>query len=92
VAYEGLQSTKIRNLRDMVVKVVLLKLYDKINWLYLRLMLLHLGFCVHFVIWVMNCVYFVYLCVLINGSTSHFFKHERGLRQGCSLYPLPFLL
>lgn len=30
--------------------------------------------------------------VLINGTTSPFFKAERGLRQGCSLSSLIFLL
>ena len=40
----------------------------------------------------MSCVTTVSFVVLINGAASHFFHAKRGLRHGCSLSPLLFLL
>jgi len=40
----------------------------------------------------MACVENVNYAVIINGIPSHFFQVERGLRQGCPLSPLLFIL
>eukprot|EP00253_Pinus_taeda_P010038 PITA_10038 len=40
----------------------------------------------------MPCVTTPSYSVLINGSASHFIHSERGLRQGCPLSPLLFLI
>jgi hypothetical protein len=75
------------------MKLDLLKAYDIINWLHLRLILLHhVGFILPNVKWIMGSISSVYFVVLINGLTSYFFKPARGSRQGCHLSPLFFLL
>ena len=56
------------------------------------MLLIHLGFDTTFVRWVMGCISTASFAVLINGAASPFFKAERGLRQGCPLSPLIFLL
>lgn len=56
VAQEGLYSIKLTKLRIMVVKVDHLKAYDRFSWLYLRFMLIHLGFCAQIVSWVINLI------------------------------------
>lgn len=56
------------------------------------MILTHLGFPPPFINWIMCCIISATFSVLINGSTSHFFHAERGLRQGCPLSPLLFLI
>lgn len=76
----------------MILKVDLSKAFDRVNWLYVRLLLTHLGFPYRYIKWIMSYITDVSYIVLINGAPTHFFLAERGLRQGCPLSPLIFLL
>jgi hypothetical protein len=42
--------------------------------------------------WIMGCVTSTNYVVLVNGKPTNFFKSARGLRQGCPLSPILFLL
>eukprot|EP00253_Pinus_taeda_P022728 PITA_22728 len=92
VAQEVIHSVKQKKKKGVILKIDLSKAYDRINWLYLRLLLTHLGFNYTFISWIMGCISNVSFVVLINGAASPFFKSQRGLRQGCPLSPLLFLL
>eukprot|EP00253_Pinus_taeda_P009579 PITA_09579 len=92
VAQEVIHSVKQKKKKGVVLKIDLSKAYDRINWLYLRMLLTHLGFNYSFISWIMGCISNVSFVVLINGAASPFFKSQRGLRQGCPLSPLLFLL
>lgn len=92
VAQEGLHSLKTKRLKGVVLKIDLSKAYDKVSFLYIKLLLTHLGFEIAFIRWIMSYISSVSFFVLINGAASPFFHVERGLRQGCPLSPLLFML
>jgi hypothetical protein len=56
------------------------------------LILIQTGFSLLSINWIMSCVVSSSFVVLINGEASSFFWSERGLRQGCPLSPLLFIL
>eukprot|EP00253_Pinus_taeda_P002170 PITA_02170 len=92
VAQETIHNIRQAKKKGAVLKIDLSKAYDRIDWSYLRLLLTHLGFKVEFINWIMGCITNINFVVLINGAASQFFKSQRGLRQGCPLSPLLFLL
>jgi hypothetical protein len=78
-------------------KALLLKLdpkkaYDCVSWDFLRSILVHTGFSVSSISWIMSCVTSASFAALINGETSTFFNSERGHRQSCPISPLLFIL
>jgi len=91
-AQEALHSIKLRKLKGMALKIDLSKALDKVTWLYLRMILTHLGFPLELTRWIMGCITSISFALLINGSATHSFQAERGIRQGCPLSPILFLL
>ena len=65
MAQEGLHSMKSRNLKGAILKIDLSKAYDKVSWLYIHMLLIHLGFRIAFVRWIMSCITTVSFSVLI---------------------------
>ena len=74
------------------MKIDLSKAFDRERWLYLILLLTHLGFNHRFIKWTFPCIKTASFAVLINGAPSSFFHAKRGLRQGCPLSPLLYML
>eukprot|EP00253_Pinus_taeda_P027166 PITA_27166 len=92
LAQEALHSLWSKHLRAILLKIDLSKAFDRVSWLYLKMILIHVGFPHVFITWIMACITTPSFSILINGSASDFFHSDRGLRQGCPLSPLLFLL
>ena len=89
---EALHSIKHKNLKGISLNIDLAKAFDKVNWLYLKMILTHLVFPHLLIQWIMGCISSTSFAILINGSASARFNITRGIRQGCPLSPLLFLI
>jgi len=80
VTHKSIHNIFHKKKKAMIMKIDLKKAFDSVDWDYLRLILLSVGFGLNFTDWIMSCVSSANLSVLINGEASRFFKSERGLR------------
>ena len=70
IAQETLHSKNRRKEKVMVLKLDLVKAFHRVNWTFLRLVLLQIGVPVMGVNWIMGCVESSNFVVLINGIPS----------------------
>lgn len=68
------------------------KAFDQVEWSFMRDTLLKMGFGSSFVGWVDLFYCDVQSAVDVNGHLSSFFSLSRGVRQGCPLSPLLYVL
>jgi hypothetical protein len=92
MAHKFLHSIKKNNLKALILKLDLKKTYNYINWDFLRLVLIQESFGLLVMNWIMSCVTSVTYTMLVNGETSKIFHRGKGLRKGCPLSPLLFIL
>ena len=76
----------------MAIKIDLEKAYDKIEWSFIREMLLSLNFPSSLVELIMSCLSSIASSLPFNGGCLEPFQPSRGIRQGDPLSPLPLPL
>ena len=83
------------NEADLPVAILALdqeKAFDRVDWAFLFKTLQHLGFGPSFFGWIKLLYINISSAVLANGYSSDFFKPTRGVRQGCPLFPLLYII
>lgn len=82
IASESLRWLKKRKITGSLIKQDFEKAYDSINWSFLRLVMVKIGFGRKWINWIMNFVGSASMSILLSGSPLQPFKMEKGLRQG----------
>eukprot|EP00253_Pinus_taeda_P014407 PITA_14407 len=91
-AQEVVHSLTSKKQASMIMQLDIAKAYDKVNWVYLRKMLIAFGFDHNWVRWVMGLVTSSRFFILVNGTPLEIFSPSRGLREGDPLSPFPFII
>ena len=87
-----MKITSLENLPGMAIFIDFKKAFNSVNWDFLTKVLETFNFGPHIRKWI-NVLYTdITSCVINNGYASDFFAFQRGVRQGCPLSGILFVL
>eukprot|EP00253_Pinus_taeda_P008795 PITA_08795 len=89
---EAVHSSCQRKEKGMVIKLDLENAFDRVRHDFLFTVMKKMGFSITFINWVKACIASPWIAPLVNGRSTEFFNASRGLRQGCPLSPLLYVI
>ena len=75
----------------MALKIDLEKAYDKLEWSFIKDMLIRINILVDLIEIIMSCISIVTTSILVNGDALEPIYPSRGIRQGDPLSPYLFV-
>ena len=84
--------TESYNIEGAIVFIDFTKAFDSLEWNFMLSVLEHFGFNNGFTRWVKTLYSDIQTCVMNNGWISGTFFNSRGIRQGCPLSALIFVI
>ena len=70
LAQETIHTIKKEKQKAFAIKLDLSKAYDRVRWIFVRLLLIQIGVSLGVVEWIMGCLQSTSFAVFINGSSS----------------------
>jgi exonuclease III len=89
---EAIHTSCKKKEKGMVIKLDLANAFDRVKHDFLFAVMRNFGFNQKFIEWVKACISAPWIAPLINGRPANFFQASRGLRQGCPLSPVLYVI
>ena len=81
-----------KNIPGLIISLDQTKAYDRVEWNFLFKVLEKFNFGPNFIHMIETCYTNIESCVKVNGYTSIYFSLSRGIRQGCPISTLLYVL
>jgi exonuclease III len=89
---ETIQACEEEEIDGLMVNIDIEKAFDSVSWKFLNKALQFFNFPKKFINWVESLYNNGEVCTTNNGHSSRFIKLGRGMRQGCPLSPILFVI
>jgi hypothetical protein len=91
-AQQMMEEGENGNIDGLLMSIDFEKAFDTVEWQHIQRSLQFFNFPQKLINWIMSLYNNISTCTINNGHTSQFFHPTRGVRQGCPLSPILFVI